>query len=466
MKTGIAKKPVNNKPADDGTCPSERSLCGTGTFAICVDLQNDPDHCGTCDQVCTPGIACQSGVCQQTRCTDTTIQFSGQPPASTYQGGPDSGQPPASIYPSGPEPREILADVNGDGRLDLVDWQSGVDYWQHPRTFHVSLGQPGGGFAAPDTYSSALDLWTILATDVNHDGADDIIVVSAAAQNQPPCSVEVWLGNPAGYLTRFEASTQNGVTAMGPMLVVGDVSGDGWPDLVMPSGQNPSVQNAAGIEISVYLSDSTGALHLSKTYTTHGPSSIHIRDWNGDGSPDLVMLPAVEILYNRGDGTFEQDVDCGVWFPGAGDGVVADFNRDGQMDVAVSTQGSVEVPEKGAKIGVILGLGGCGFSPLHYYDLPGSVSWHLHASDMNGDGQLDLVNISEQRSVMTGLEASFLNVLLGNPDGTFQLPATAIPLGSVPIADMAIGETTRDQRPDILVVDPDGKTTTLENTCQ
>ncbi|HEX7598511.1 MAG TPA: hypothetical protein VF518_09870, partial [Polyangia bacterium] len=56
LNAGTAKKPVNNKPADDGTCPSGRSLCGTGVFAICVDPQNDPEHCGACDRVCSPGI--------------------------------------------------------------------------------------------------------------------------------------------------------------------------------------------------------------------------------------------------------------------------------------------------------------------------------------------------------------------------------------------------------------------------
>src|SRR5450631_4517534 len=82
MNTGTAKKPVNNKPAADGTCPSGQTLCGVGRFAICVDLQNDPNHCGTCDRTCSPGIACQASDCQQTVCTSTTVPFSGQPTTS------------------------------------------------------------------------------------------------------------------------------------------------------------------------------------------------------------------------------------------------------------------------------------------------------------------------------------------------------------------------------------------------
>ena len=64
IDTGTAKRLVNNKPAADGTCPSGQTLCGVGVFAICVDLQNDPNHCGTCDRACSSGIACQTGICQ------------------------------------------------------------------------------------------------------------------------------------------------------------------------------------------------------------------------------------------------------------------------------------------------------------------------------------------------------------------------------------------------------------------
>ena len=43
MKTDATEKPVN-KPNEDGTCAPGRSLCGTGNFATCLDLQNDPQH--------------------------------------------------------------------------------------------------------------------------------------------------------------------------------------------------------------------------------------------------------------------------------------------------------------------------------------------------------------------------------------------------------------------------------------
>lgn len=74
----------------------------------------------------------------------------------------------------------------------------------------------------------------------------------------------------------------------------------------------PSSDPDSPPQISVYLSDSTGALHLSQTFVSW---SLHtfIGDWNGDGSPDLALLwGTMELLYNRGDGTFEQPLDCAL----------------------------------------------------------------------------------------------------------------------------------------------------------
>ncbi len=458
MHTGTAKRPNNNKPAADGSCPVGQTLCGTGRFVICVDLQNDPAHCGACDRTCPAGIACQTGVCQQTVCASGPIPLSGQPTTTA----------PSPMI-SATWAHELLADVNGDGRPDLVEWMHGYAD-ADLSSFRVSLGQPAGSFGPPDTYQASANVSQILFMDVNADRADDLLVFTQ--KYQPTVTqdfwVELWLGSPDGHLTRSESAGVSGESVTS-MMAIADLSGDGWPDLVI---QKPDLDSSHPGSIDVYLSDSLGALHLSKSYETGWGSVFQtiVRDWNGDGSPDLAVInDGVQILYNRGDGTFDAIVNCGLALGlGAGaDVVVEDFNRDGWTDLALDYSRS--------RIGVMLGTGGCGFSPIDYYTLPGSEEGFpgdpLQAADMNGDGILDLVGVS----VVTGPYASnpsvlvtqdhLLNLLLGRGAGTFELQTPSISLGP-DVSDVVIGEVSGDHRPDVVVATSDGQTRTWENGCQ
>jgi len=471
MNTGTAKKPVNNKPAADGTCPSGQSLCGVGVFAICVELQDDPGYCGTCDRACSPGIACQSGVCQQTVCTGTAIPLSGQPTTSAADAG-------VVTYGMDFMPNQVLADINGDGRLDRIDWLTLLGICEtcsvDLSTFHVSLGRPDGSFAPPDTYNASDVISRVIVTDVNSDGLADLYVVSMTYTNSTndPYHVELWLGQKDGHLRRFDAAsmTVDSPGGFASEVAIGDLSGDGWPDLVISAPTDPNDPP----KLNVYLSDSTGALHLSQTFQAWSLHTV-IRDWNGDGSPDLALVSgSMEILYNRGDGTFEPPLDCALYVGGGSvqseDLLVEDFNRDGWMDIASEDMFT-------PRVGVMLGLGGCGFSPISYYDLPGNSAGFLRAADINGDGILDIVSVngnfgpppSNSISATPATRDYLLAVLIGHSDGTFQLQNEGISLGPNVVTDVTIGEVTGDQRPDIVVSSTDGKTgqtSTWENTCQ
>jgi hypothetical protein len=423
---------TTNAPAPDGTCNAGQSVCGSGAFAQCLDLQNDREHCGTCDNACLSGIACAAGACQQVACTGS-VTVSTQSISGTTT----------------PADANDFADINGDGRQDLVSWGDRSN--NATSTFQVALGEAGGGFAAATTYQSSGYPEDIVAGDSNGDGFQDLYV-SILGPSTP--SVELWLGHADGKLTLARATKITGCSGE----TVADLNGDGKLDLVA------GLTDTSGP--TVFLADANGDFHLGTSYPKCTGAQTVVQDWNGDGFPDLVNLwEILSVCLNKGDGTFEDGMDCGVATStsGASDQtvVIGDFNRDGHPDLAAARDSSVVV---------LLGMGGCQFQPTTEYPLTDVVS-ALASGDVNGDGILDVVASTKDGA---------LSLLLGGPDETFQIISLSASGTSGGIGSLMVGDVTGDGKADIVFVPTvenildstgalvqvgGGESQILENTC-
>lgn len=125
-----------------------------------------------------------------------------------------------------------------------------------------------------------------------------------------------------------------------PLAVNGDFNKDGKSDIAVASTSG---------EVYIYLSDGSGSLNLTHTYTLSAIQELESGDFNGDGKIDLLAsVPSggaydLTVLFGNGDGSFGtpvQSSSCQTPVNLSHLSVVADLNDDGKADI-VSTYGNV-----------------------------------------------------------------------------------------------------------------------------
>lgn len=430
-----------------------------------------------------------------------------------------------------------VADVNDDGEDDIVLVHSG----NFTGSYDVFLSTGGGTFAAPATYvESAANPAAVAIADVNGDGKLDIIVADGLPVpdlGNPAPSVSTFLGNGDG---TFNSPTQvaypgpiaSGVfadvngdgkldlisnsqvilasltggylaptslvspgqtcVAFDGVLAVGDLDGDGFPDIATADCQNDTV--------TVYLDNGHGGFLPGISYWAgYYPQSLAIADVNNDGIADIIVTNAdsgdASILLGNGNGTlrtpavgfalgglaydkpvladFNQDAKMDlvsasyvpdisltlIYFEGFGDGTFSaardyyspqpsagqyaygvgvasgDFNGDGKPDFVLGNSGS-------NNIGITVFLGNAtGLQSGTNYGSGGNLNF-VGTGDFNGDGKEDIVASDDA----TGK----ISVFFGNGDGTFQAPVS-YGAGAGPAQGLVVGDFNGDGKPDVAV---------------
>jgi len=317
-----------------------------------------------------------------------------------------------------------VADVNGDGYLDVVTWKASTGQ------IGVRLGAGDGSFGPSMTYQAGASPVGVAIGDFNEDGLPDLAVAGYRGTGSA-AAVTIWLGDGTGAIAK---SAPHGFAAPLNRLVAGDVNNDGHLDVVV-----------TGDGTTVMLGKGDGTLTKAGDYSPRGV--VLVRDWNGDGNPDLIALDStLSVLLGNGDGKFTAQQDCAIAVQ-PDSTVVLDFNRDGKYDIATTTYNSTQVS-------VLLGLGGCRFSPATKYAASAPLRY-LSSGDLNGDGTLDLVAASATGQVL---------VLTGNGDGTFTAGPELQSLNGVADFSLTIGDANGDGRADVIVSGTTG-VQVLVNTC-
>ena len=270
------------------------------------------------------------------------------------------------------------ADINGDGRDDIVSQISAV--------VTVLLANADGSFAAPISYSG--DSSTLAVGDLNNDGKIDVLAGKTVllGNGDGTFKAKVNVVFKAGYNTNNDA--------------IGDVNGDGIMDVLATASQN---------DLLVALGNGDGTFKAQTTLKLSAPASLGltVADINGDGRGEIIAGSAgvniLDIFTMNSDGTFAPRQTIAT--SGGADATVNDINHDGNLDIVMDSTATKTFQ-------ILLGNGDGTFNGMTSLTAS-NFQRYAQLNDINNDGNLDIVSLNNVAW------PSGMHVYLGNGDGSF-----------------------------------------------
>jgi len=247
---------------------------------------------------------------------------------------------------------------------------------------------------------------------------------------------QIFAGDGTGNFSLLSAPESPAAEQNRDIMIVADFNGDDLPAIVFQDGSNFHLLAA---------DDATG------TSYTYSEDTIDVRssslnmagtddpvDIDGDGDLDFIFgeyfnRAALKVALNDGTGKFAITELSLADFSGrvdrfdpttyVGGGLIADYNRDGVMDISYFTSGG-DFDGVGIRLGTRPGEFGQTRTIPWVENTRGE---NAHPGDFNGDGIVDLLDTANDR------------IFLGNGDGTFADPFPAVgvnrPSGAGAVAD-------------------------------
>lgn len=341
-----------------------------------------------------------------------------------------------------------LADVTGDGNLDFLT----ITTKSMTNTYYASLlvakGNGSGGFTmnfgpfASNPYGINRLRGPVIG-DLNGDGWPDLIMPREDADvSTTHRYITIKIGNGSGdFGAKTDIPAYNVGNATPYDAAIGDFNRDGKLDLAVTNFDDSGT-------LSIYVGDGTGGFPTRQeitTITNSGP--LAAGDFNNDGKVDLVVARATSprVAVHLGDGTgsfgspvFYDATRYGYVNNATNAVAIGDLNGDAKPDIVVVNMHEVVV---------FLGDGGGAFgSPVFLNG--GFLPWGVAIGDLSGDGKPDLAVTDEGNDSIV--------ILIGDGTGAFPIRTTrSVDKGYPPVSPrfIAMGDLNRDGRPDLVVGD-------------
>lgn len=280
------------------------------------------------------------------------------------------------------------ADMNGDGRDDLVGLGEDPFNSNNRQQFFILPGDGTGGFGAPILIPTRPGWWmeSLIIGDFDNDTRKDVMV----RFNQPARDHQIYRNNGDG--TFSAAANPSGELSSVQMQMLMDVNGDGKGDLV----------GGFGFGYRVLFGNGDGTFPTNVDLASG--FSLLSADFNGDGRPDFINGP--NLLINDGNGAFTQFPNALANGFGENPFIAVDVTGDGRPEVITLM---LNAP---FYIGVLRYEGNGVFSRTNYpIPIFATQNSRFFAGNFGGNDATDLVLVSPN--------ASRTAVLINDGTGSF-----------------------------------------------
>jgi hypothetical protein len=332
-----------------------------------------------------------------------------------------------------------IADLNNDGKADLVVAAGGPA----EGTSFIFNGS-ANGFSEKNRQSlPTLGALACAIADMNADGFRDVIFANSVDEESYSTKSYIYWNSASG----FKAENRTALPTVGASdVLVADVDGNKTPDLMFIGFMGG--RRKSDVRAYIYMSDQRGQYNVPSRVelpTVYGYESS-VADLNNDGYPDLVLAniasrdptqnPGSYIYWGRKEGysianRTTLNTDAGGWASS-----VADFNKDGYLDVLFSQFRS----------GVNLIFYGTPEGPgrelrKSFRDTTASDARTPAVADLNKDGYLDIV--------IPYIKSPFVSIFWGGPGDYSGERVTRLP--SMATVSVEVADLNRDGSLDLIL---------------
>ena len=314
--------------------------------------------------------------------------------------------------------RAELAVVSVEGRLNVIEWQT--DGSLKFVTDNATYGK-----IFPGTFPARGSANDNTAPDVNGDGKPDIVFLTIDGDLNIAV-VGINQGDGTFDFTHYVASAGSGVAGLTRTYssptgtVVGDFNNDGVSDLMVASERGRYAYRPGGVTIHLGTTPGRFDAPVISLVPSGGHFGVVVGDFTGDGLPDAVVPGGdSQVFPNAGDGTFGTPFLGHGWISGSGEGFtnyarVADFNADGNLDiVSLGTDGVQAGPAP--RYVVAFGLGNGTFQPTVFYSPQGNGALNVAVADFNRDGLPDIAGWNISGSAWPWSGPATIEIWLNDP---------------------------------------------------